>query len=410
MKVLFVTPYVPSRVRVRPFHLIHELANQGHEVSLATVITDPAEGEDLARLRPALSDVWAFRVRPWRSLWNCLRALPVGTPLQAVYCWHPRLAALLRALALGEGGATFDVAHVEHLRGAPLGLAVREAARGLARRLPVIWDSVDCISLLMSRAAQRSLGQPLTRLVASLERGRTARYEGRLVRTFDHTLVTSDADREALLALAKDGERGPVSVLPNGVDLEWFTEPNGKPRDDDRIVMSGKMSYHANVSMALFFATEVLPLILARRPGVRLSIVGKDPSPAVRALADHPAVEVTGTVPDLRPYLQRAAVAVAPTLYGVGIQNKVLEAMACGTPVVASPAAVAGLAAKPGEGLLVGETPEQLAKAVLRLLEDRDLRHQVGHAGRRYVERNHRWSVMAQKLEDIYRESVRNQN
>lgn len=410
MKVLFVTPYVPSEVRVRPFHLIRELTARGHQVGLATVLTGAGERQDLERLRPYVRGVWAFQVRRWRSLWNCLRALPSDTPLQAVYCWHPRFAARLMALALGEEGPKFDLVHVEHLRVAPYGVALRAAAQALSRRMPVIWDSVDCISLLMDRAAERSLGGRGTRLVAGLERGRTRQYEGRLVRTFDHTLVTSETDRRALLALAGHDPAGPVSVLPNGVDLDRFAEPNGKPRDENRIVMSGKMSYHANVTMAVFFATKVLPLILAHRPQVRLTIVGKDPPAAVRRLADHPAVEVTGTVPDLRPYLQGAAVAVAPTIYGVGIQNKVLEAMACGTPVVASAAAASGLSAKPGEGLLVGETPEQMAEAVLRLLEDEDLRSRVGRAGRRYVERNHRWSDVAKKLEAIYRESTDVQN
>jgi glycosyltransferase involved in cell wall biosynthesis len=148
-----------------------------------------------------------------------------------------------------------------------------------------------------------------------------------------------------------------------------------------------------------------MPLVWKQQPEVRVWIAGKDPTPAVQKLGEAARVTVTGTVPDLRPYLQRAAVAVVPILYGVGIQNKVLEAMACGTAVVASPQAVSAIQAAPGEDLLVAEAPAAFAAAVLRLLTDDDLRRAVAGRGRAYVETHHHWDRIVERLEGVYREA-----
>lgn len=164
------------------------------------------------------------------------------------------------------------------------------------------------------------------------------------------------------------------------------------------------MSYHANVTAALHLVTDIMPLIWAERPAVRVYIVGKDPARAIKRLADrHPQkVCVTGTVPDIRPYLARAAVAICPIEYGAGIQNKVLEAMAMGTPVVASPQAVGALEARDQKDLLVADRPASFAQAVLRLLEDAECQREIGKAGRKYVERFHDWNDMVVRLEAVY--------
>ena len=134
-----------------------------------------------------------------------------------------------------------------------------------------------------------------------------------------------------------------ISVLPNGVDLGYFYVGEELKREPATLVISGKMSYHANVSMTLEMVREILPVIWDQRPETKLWIVGKDPPREIQELGQHPKITVTGTVPDIRPYLQNATIAVAPITYGAGIQNKVLEAMACATPVVASSQAVSAL-------------------------------------------------------------------
>jgi glycosyltransferase involved in cell wall biosynthesis len=168
------------------------------------------------------------------------------------------------------------------------------------------------------------------------------------------------------------------------------------------------MSYHANITAALYLVNDIMPRVWAKRPTIRVTIAGKDPSHEIMSLvARYPSlVAVTGAVPDIRPYLGRAAVAVSPVAYGAGIQNKVLEAMAMGTPVVASSQAVSALQARDGEHLLVGNGVEGFAQAVLRLLEDRELQARIGRAGRRYVEGHHDWLGIVQRLEEFYGSSL----
>jgi glycosyltransferase involved in cell wall biosynthesis len=173
-------------------------------------------------------------------------------------------------------------------------------------------------------------------------------------------------------------------------------------REPDTLVISGKMSYHANVTMCLNFVSRVMPLIWAKRPSVKLWLVGKDPTKELQALRENPAITVTGTVADIRPYLLRANLAVTPLTYGVGIQNKVLEAMACGTPVVSTPQAVSALSAVDRRDVAVANSPEELASTILRLVDDPDQCARLGLNGRKYVEENHCWDEIAAHLEEVY--------
>lgn len=394
MRILFVTPYVPSRIRTRPYHLIRELARQGHQVTLLTAATSEQEARDAEELRGWGVRVEVFPVPRARSLANCLLALPTQEPLQAVYAYHP---AMEWRLAERARSGEFDLVHIEHLRAARLVRAVQG--------IPTVYDSVDCISLLFEQTLQRT-PRWTSRVLAALDLARTRRYEAHLLARYDRVVVTSRRDREALEALARrylppSARPAPVTVVTNGVDLEYFRPQDGL-RDGRRVVFTGKMSYHANVAGALYFAREVLPRIWAQDPEVQFWVVGKDPPEAVQRLARDPRIVVTGTVDDLRPYLARAAVAVCPIPYAVGIQNKVLEAMAMGTPVICTRAAAEGLEARPGEDLLVADTAEEFARYVLRVLGDPALAKRLGITGRQYVETRHDWGTIAGQLVAVY--------
>jgi len=341
----------------------------------------------------------------WRSIKNLAEVLLTPNPLQSSYCWHPDLAQRLREMIdSGQNGKAFDLVHVEHLRGAPYGLSLMANRPG--RALPVVWDSVDCISLLF-RLATRNSAHIVPRLITRVDLKRTERYEGRLVREFSRVVCTSPKDREALLALSRGkGRPAGVSVIPNGVDLSYFQPDRGSQREPATLVISGKMSYHANSSMVIHFTKNVLPLIWAHRSDVRLCVAGKDPPREIRRLADDPRIEVTGTVQDIRPFLRKASLAVAPLTYGVGIQNKVLEAMACALPVACSPQAVTALSAVAGRDIVVAENSGQMARVILDLLDNPDRMLQVGWAGRQYVEANHRWEEISHSLERVYEAAV----
>lgn len=407
MRILFVVPYVPSPVRVRSYNFVRSLAQLGHEVTVLSPACSPDDGDWAAHLRRHGIGIEIFPLPRHRSLANCMAAVPSREPLQAAYSWNRALARRSAELALGNGEASFDIVHVEHLRGARYGLYLKAQAAVCGRRLPLVYDSVDCISYLFGQAAAMSR-QPLRRLLAAFEFGRTRSYESYLLGRFEHVLVTSPVDREALLALQPAGPGRPpcVSVVPMGVDLDYFTPGLAELREPATLVVSGKMSYHANVAMVDCLMREIMPQVWSRRPEVRVLIVGKDPPARVRAYGRHPEVTVTGFVPDMRPYLQRATAAVAPVVYGAGIQNKVLEAMACATAVVATPAAVRALVGAPEAHARVAGDAHSFANAVLELLADDGRRRSLAAAGRRYVEENYARTKIAGRVADIYRQAL----
>jgi polysaccharide biosynthesis protein PslH len=406
MNILFVVPYTPNLVRVRPYNFIRHLAELGHQITLVTIANSAQDREDIEHLREYCVEIYGFKLPRWRSLANCLLAVGRKIPLQAVYCWNPEMAKFLQELTSIK---RFDVVHVEHLRGAEYGLKLRENGMkgGAMEMAPVIFDSVDCISLLFGLAANQTK-RFSSRLMTRFELTRTRRYEANLEALFDYVLVTSPLDRKAFLELSGAQEAGGrISVIPNGVDLIYFSPDTLTEREEQTLVISGKMSYHANVSMVLNFVEQVLPLIWNQQPAVKLWIVGKDPTAEIRALASDPRITVTGSVPDIRPYLRRATLAVTPITYGVGIQNKVLEAMACATPVVSTSQAVSALAVVPGRDILVADGADSLAKEILDLIGSRSRQAQIGAAGRKSVEEHHQWLLIAEHLENLYTEAIR---
>jgi glycosyltransferase involved in cell wall biosynthesis len=408
MRILFVVPYVPNLIRVRPFNFIRFLAERGNEVVVFTLWSDEQERASLDQIRQYTSEVLALRLPRWRSTMNSLLAVPTRRPLQSVYCWQPELAHELdRCIlhTLEDGVREFQAIHVEHLRGANYGLHIKSTLSKYSNTsVPVVWDSVDSISLLFRQAATSSKSL-FSRLITRFELGRTERYESRLIRQFERVLVTSPKDQSALLSLPyPEKQPAQVSVLPNGVDLDYFKPGDERQRDSATIILSGKMSYHANVTMVMHFAQQIMPLVWASRPDARLMVVGKDPTAEIKALDSNPNIQVTGTVEHLPPYLQRATIAAAPVPYGVGIQNKVLEAMACATPVITMPQAVSALDVEVGRDVLVAQDPESFARVILELLGDAQRRQRIGAAGRSFVERAHDWRGIAARLEAIYAE------
>ncbi len=405
VNILFVCPYVPTRIRTRPRNFIRQLARRGHRLTLATLWETAEERESLDALAGWGVRICARGLDRGRILRNLVAAGFSGVPFQARYSWSPRLSADL--LALFRTGESFDVVHVEHLRGAVFGEAIRSQFASTGRPVPIIWDSVDSISHLFAQSARIS-ASAFGRLSGWMELPRTRRHEARLVRTFDQVLVTSQADRQAFLDLDYGGsppDPAHITVIPNGVDPEEFPPGDGK-YNPDTIVFTGKMSYHANITAAVYFAREILPRVWRSRPQAQFWIVGKDPVRKIQALGSDDRIRVFGTVPAIAPVLSSAGVSVAPMRYGAGIQNKVLEAMACGVPVVCSAQAAAALSAKDQTELLLAGNPGDFADAVIKLLEDRALRQRIARAGREYVLINHHWESIISRLESLFYEII----
>jgi len=310
------------------------------------------------------------------------------TPLQLAQSRHPR--AERHVARLVEHGQ-FDVVHVEHMRGL-----------ALARRLegaPVVYDAVDSISALFEAAA-RHAPTWRARLLARLDLARSRRFETRAPFLFSRVVVTSQREAAAFVRLAGPAARDRLVVLSNGVDTEFFRPSERGCRA--AIVFTGKLSYHANASAAVRLIERIMPRVWERQPDAHVILAGKDPPHAVRALGRDYRVQVTGFVDDMRQVFAEAAVAVCPLVYGAGIQNKVLEAMASGVATVMTPAAAQALAAVEGRDYLACHDDENFAAAILELLADERLRRRLGEAGRQYVLNHHRWDVIASSLVQTY--------
>lgn len=407
MRILFVVPYVPNLIRVRPLNFIRNLSKQGHQVTVLTLTNGSSEELDAAKLEQFSYQVLGRSISRYRSMWNCLLALPTNEPLQAAYSWQPELARDLTLLTHSENGnAPFDIVHVEHLRGARYGLHLKQAIQSGAHHIPIVWDSVDCISELFRKAMTQSRST-FGRWATRFELKRTERYESALLGQFSRILVTSAVDKDALSGLASNGQQqAEITILTNGVDLDYFKPDLTVERDPATIVISGKMSYHANVTMAFRLVEDIMPLVWNKRPEVKVLIVGKDPPKEILDLDNHPSIEVTGTVPDIRPYLQRATLAVVPITYGAGIQNKVLEAMACSTPVIADEIVSSSIKAKKGLEILTAADNEAYAVQILGILANDVRRRELGENGREYVSAHHNWPAITRGLEEVYKSAI----
>jgi len=392
MRILFVIPYIPSLVRVRPYNLIRALAAHGHQLHLVLLRPPEDRAVSIDSLQTICEAVEVFPLSRSQTLLNAALALPIRIPLQAAYSHQPEAERHLQTLIASNH---FDVVHLEHLCGAVLADSLKD--------IPIIFDSVDSISYLFEQVQQHAPNWR-SRLMAFIDLARTRHYEAQLPQRFTHTLVTSPIDKRAFVQL-NAANASKITVLPNGVDLNYF-QPTITTHDPATILFSGKLSYHANVAAALFLAQHIMPLVWEKRADAHLTLVGKDPAPALRALTVDPRVTVTGYLPDLRPYFARATVAAAPLRYGAGVQNKVLEAMATGLPVVATPQVLGALQAEPGHHFLIGDSPQQLANHLLTLIKQPTLRQSLSEAGRQYVETHHNWAVIASELTRIYQSTI----
>ena len=407
MRILFVTPYPPSRIRVRGYGFLTHL-HAHHEVTVMTQCATERELADVETLRSQGYTLLVVEESRRRAALRSGLALLGSRPLQVAYADSRRFSRAVRDLCAQR---PFDVVHVEHLRGiASVGC--------IAGMPPLVWDAVDCISLLCKSAI--TAGPNLrVRAVARLEHQRTRRYEASMLSRLQHVVVTSQRDRlamiEAYRAQVGDGwcdesgcDEGPgtgIHVVPNGVDLQYFS-PTQQDQLRYNLVFSGKMSYHANVAAALYLYQQIMPLVWQHKPEVTLTIAGSKPPAIIQRLARDPRVEVTGYVDDMRSYVARAEVMVSPMVYSVGIQNKVLEAMALGTPVVVAAQAAQALGARPGRDLLTASSAQEFAAAALNVLDDAGLRAALRASGRKYVEQQHDWRVVGGRLVDIYQQAM----
>jgi len=356
VKLLFLThrlPYAPNRGdRIRAYHLLKALSRFS-DVTLVSLVHDAEEASHADALSDIVHEIHAVRVTPWRNKARALQALATDRPLTHMLLDGSTLIDTVGAAARKPPSVVFAFCSgMARLAGLP-------ALEGI----PIVHDMVDVDSAKWATLAA-SARWPLSAIYA--REARTLRqFEMQVTGRARHTLVVNARERNLLLSIAP-GSR--VSALANGVDADSFRPP-GPPGDRPEIVFTGVFDYGPNETAALWLMSDVWPRVIAEKPDARLALVGASPSNAVRRKAmSSPGVTVTGAVPDVRPYLWSAAVAVAPIFMSHGVQNKVLEAVAAGLPVVTTTPVVEGLPSEVIPACSVADTTETFATEILRLL------------------------------------------
>jgi sugar transferase (PEP-CTERM/EpsH1 system associated) len=386
MKILFVSARLPYPSlygdQVRAFNQLKILGRR-HDITLLSFVHGRVSPEAHAALAPFCRKILAVP-HHWRhKAIGCLRGAFSRYPIQTLF--H-QSGAMARAVRQHLSSGAFDLVHVQLVRMAPY----FENVTGIPRVL----DLIDALSLNMDRRSRRERG-PL-KFAAAMERNRLMTYERAVCAAYDQTIVVSSLDRAAI------GDFSNLHTIPMGMDLDKFPFHTGQ-RQPNSIVFSGNMGYFPNIDAAKWFVYEVLPLVKSRIPDVRLKIVGVNPHPDVRRLAEYdPAVTVTGYVEDMYAHLNQATVAVAPLRAGSGMQIKVIESMATGTPLVATSFGLGGIDVVGGRHVLIADEPDAFAAHVVRLLNDGSLRSTLASNARQLVKEKYTWERSVEMLHRVY--------
>lgn len=383
-------PYPPNKGdKIRSYHLLKHLSRR-YRIFLGTFIDDPADWQHVETVKSLCAETCIVNLHPLAGKLASLRGLASGMPLTLPYYHSARLQSwvdILLASRRIKHAFVFSSAMAQYLHG-----------RKIARRV-IDFVDVDSEKWRQYGNAKR---WPLNQIYH-----REARllldYERRIASEFDHATFVSGAEARLFKRLAPEAA-GKIRFFNNGVDADYFTPQaeyaNPFPSGVRPLVFTGAMDYWANAEAVEWFAHKIFPVVRARQPSAVFYIVGARPTPAVRALGTMEGVTVTGSVPDVRPFLAHAALSVAPLRIARGIQNKVLEAMSMAKTVIASPEAAEGIHAIAGRELLVARDERGFVDLIVSHLRSGALSY-VGAAARERVMRHYSWQSGMQQLDAL---------
>lgn len=387
MKILYIAhrvPYPPDKGdKIRSFHMIKHLS-ENHCIRLACLASSRQEVGKAEALRAYCDSIDVALMSPLRSKVRSFFHILSPNPLTLSYFDSKKLQALINRRLEEE---RFDLIFV--------------FSSGMAQFVPRaqgVFKIIDFADVDSDKWFQYSkfVKTPLSH-VYRLEGERLKRYEISLAPLYDCCTVISEAEERLFRSYS---DRFVLCTIPNGVDVEYF-QAKTRVSHQQSLIFMGAMDYYANVDGVLYFTHHILPLIQKAIPQVKFTILGGNPTRAIRKLGKSENVTITGYVPDVRPYLNESNVCVVPLRIARGVQNKILEAMAMGVPVVATDRAKEGINAQPGKHIMVADNPADFAAKTVELLLDHQLQQTISHNARQLVENEYRWRNCLQKLDMI---------
>ncbi len=402
MRILFLSQLVPYPLdagpKVRAYYVLRHLAAAGHVVTLLAFSRpgDTAAAIDhLRQFCAAVHTVPMPRSRP-RNAYHAARSLLTGQPFLIVRDHVPDMIEKVRELAASEA---FDAIHADQLWMAPYALAAWEAA--VPPRPRLVLDQHNAVYLIPQRLAESGRGAPAGRLLrreARLMRD----YELDMLRRFDDVVWVTAEDRAAV-GLPERAGSPRQRVIPICVDPE-NSPPIRRASRPHRVTFLGGLHWPPNAAGIVWFAREVWPSVRAAAPELTLTVIGKSPPGELLSAAAKPGsgIEVTGYVDDPRPYLAETAAFVVPLHAGGGMRVKIVEAWLWGLPIVSTTIGAEGICAQDSRDLLLVDTAETFAAAVLRVHNEKGLAEALVESGRRQVEGHYDWAVEYVAWDAVY--------
>jgi glycosyltransferase involved in cell wall biosynthesis len=399
MNILFLStwyPYPPDNgSKLRVYHLLRALS-EAHAVTLASFAFDTARPDEPSDLRAWCQDVRVVALNPFAAN----RASTLRTFLSPGPVTSRSIPAMSHLVAHNLRSGTFDAIIASTETTAVYSVQTRKVLQGTAR----ILELHNSLTRWM-KGRYTEQGRSLQRLRCWASWQKTRRYEARLFGRFDLVTMVSEQDRRVCLT-DLPGYQGGVEVVSNGVDCDYNL--GGLTRSQpDTMVFNGSLTYSANYDAMQWFLAEIYPRIRARIPSASLVITGSTKGVSTAGLALDPSVRLTGYVEDVRLPVAEAAACVTPIRQGGGTRLKILEAMALGTPVVATSKAAEGLDVTDGEHLLLADSPESFARHTIELLGNPGLRSRLAGQARRLVEEHYDWQAIGARFVDLVETTVR---
>lgn len=405
MKILFISEQLPYPLdtggNIRTFHVLKALSSQ-HRVTLLAASETPIAQPEIEPIRRLGVEVRVARVARRSALHHArslMLALSGRLPFLMARHFRTEMCQAIRAAFKGtsEGHAprahadSYDVVHFSHLDAA---IYMPDVPKGVLRVL----DEHNVVTNQV-RTTLKHETRHWRRFILRRDLPQLRRFETATCNAMDMTIACSTTDAKALRAM---GANCSLKVMPNGVDLGYFQPRSARPRSSE-LVFVGTMDYDPCEKAVYYFCSKILPLIRREIGFVRFVVVGRNPSRRLRAMAeDDLDVVLTGRVPDVRPFVQRADVFVVPLLSGSGTRLKILEAMAMGVPIVTTSIGVEGIRAVNGEHLLIVDSPATFARGVVQIMRDPALARKLATNARTVVEREYAWPALSDRLLEEY--------
>jgi sugar transferase (PEP-CTERM/EpsH1 system associated) len=390
MNILFLCsrfPYPPNRGdKLRAFNIIRELSSANHRLYLISFIAESKELNYLDHLKRYCEEVIVEYLPPYRSQIKAALGLFSKRPLQIAYYQSRKMRRRIHEF-LNQN--SIDLIYVHLFRMA----SYVEHHQNLYKLV----DLTDAVSSEMEKSLEYRSG--INKWIYSLEFSRIREYERKITTGFDECWVISQRDAEILKKLSPSSN---IVVMPNGVNMNFFRPLNNSTKEKI-IIFVGHLRVDHNIDAVLFFYHDIFPLIIKKYPETNFYIVGPDPHSKIKNLCKDPRVIVTGFIEDLNHYLNKAMVFVAPLRFASGIQNKILEAMSAGVPVVCSSLANEGLQAKVGQDILVADNPLEFANLVNDLMNNPKKVEFLTQNAREFVRRNFNWNLAVDRITGIER-------